>query len=364
MKKVIFFVLISLICATAHAASVTSFGAVGDGKTNDTAALEKAFAAGGNIEIPAGVYSVNYLTIPSNVTITGDTGAILVGRGTGFKSTIITIASKNVKINSLIFDGNIATDDGITIEAAANGVVLNNCEIRNIYGTAGCGIIISSGAQNITVNDCDIHNISGPDNGIAGDLVGANRDIFIQQVKNTVISSCTLEGVHDFEDGDCIHVQSVATTDANQWAVSGVTIKDCIFKSFYKRALKLQASGVTVTGNIISSSYVGDQEGTSDIYACNWEAISSFGAHNVIENNNINVLRAHAGISVRGNANLVEKNIISVDPTGTYQTAWTCAESGIWVDPLGCNSQIIGNTILAKQNPVYIAPGAKNVTVK
>src|SRR5579864_6464978 len=61
--------------------NVRDFGAIGDGKSFDTAAIQKAFdacgAAGGTVEFPAGTYLSKPLTLRTHMTVQLDTGATL-----------------------------------------------------------------------------------------------------------------------------------------------------------------------------------------------------------------------------------------------------------------------------------------------
>lgn len=57
--------------------SVLSFGATGDGVTNDTSALSSAFASGGLVYVPPGTYLSDPITITSKVHIVMAPGAIL-----------------------------------------------------------------------------------------------------------------------------------------------------------------------------------------------------------------------------------------------------------------------------------------------
>ena len=59
--------------------NVRDFGAVGDGKVNDTAALQRALDGGGTIRVPGGRYLTGTLYLGSDTTLELDDDATLVG---------------------------------------------------------------------------------------------------------------------------------------------------------------------------------------------------------------------------------------------------------------------------------------------
>ena len=75
----IFLSLALPLCAATF--NVRDFGAAGDGKTFDTAVIQKALDAceksGGTVEFPAGIYLSRPLTIRSKTIFKIDSGAIL-----------------------------------------------------------------------------------------------------------------------------------------------------------------------------------------------------------------------------------------------------------------------------------------------
>jgi len=78
--------------------SATAFGAVGDGKTDDTAAIQKALNAagltGGIVMLPAGNYLVKgHLVVHANVTLEGVFRSP-TARSQGFGSTILAVGGK------------------------------------------------------------------------------------------------------------------------------------------------------------------------------------------------------------------------------------------------------------------------------
>src|SRR5580704_12913880 len=70
--------------------NVRSFGAVGDGQTPDTAAINKAIdaavvAGGGTVVFPAGVYASYSIHLKSNVCLYLDQGAAILAASTPFE---------------------------------------------------------------------------------------------------------------------------------------------------------------------------------------------------------------------------------------------------------------------------------------
>jgi len=88
--------------------SVKDFGAVGDGVTDDTAAIQAAIDAGGNIFIPSGVYKVSQLTLKTGVYISG----------AGYDITVI--------------DQIIGTNDDVIVSYGFGATDIKNCGITNL----------------------------------------------------------------------------------------------------------------------------------------------------------------------------------------------------------------------------------------
>jgi len=64
--------------------SIVEYGAVGDGKTNNAAAIKKAIAAaaragGGTVEVPPGDFMSGPITLLSNVTLHLESGSLIRG---------------------------------------------------------------------------------------------------------------------------------------------------------------------------------------------------------------------------------------------------------------------------------------------
>src|SRR4051812_20775754 len=78
----------NLLINTNHIQNITSFGAIGDGVTTNTAAIQSAInaaaagattngLAGGTVEFPPGIYLSGPLTLKSSVNLQLDAGAVL-----------------------------------------------------------------------------------------------------------------------------------------------------------------------------------------------------------------------------------------------------------------------------------------------
>lgn len=133
--------------------NVLDYGAVGDGVTNDAAAITAAVATGKNIYFPKGTYYYNTNTptqLNSNQTVFGDgQGVSIIKAGSDSLGSfgIFYASSKNfVSVQSLTFDGNSTVsgvlqnvDRSLLRFSACNDVSLLDLEIKN-YGQKEWGL--------------------------------------------------------------------------------------------------------------------------------------------------------------------------------------------------------------------------------
>lgn len=129
--------------------SITDFGAVGDGLTDNTEALQNAFDfiaknGGGNIIIPPGVFVTGNVTCTASIIIVG------IGRESSYiksTGTFTVNGSTDITFKNLSFVG----------DTANNNLVFIDCDYVNIYD---CGFYKSNNAVTISGN-CSVLRIMG-----------------------------------------------------------------------------------------------------------------------------------------------------------------------------------------------------------
>ena len=162
--------------------SVKDFGAVGDGVTDDTAAIQAALtyvtsSGGGTVLFPTGTYSVSQLEVLDNTYLLGQEKAVL--KANTPEKNIININNpgfvvQNVTVDNLELDGQMlytsGPSSGVNLESGCCGIYgkyVSNLTVKNcvIHDFVACGIgtyspIPSSYfTQNITIENNRIYNI-------------------------------------------------------------------------------------------------------------------------------------------------------------------------------------------------------------
>ena len=129
--------------------SVKDFGAVGDGVADDTTKIQAALNSGaGTVYFPEGTYPVSSaLTLPSNITLTGDGvgNTKLTVVGTGVNNILYAVNRQNIKISDIWFYGNSQSSgsgNGLAIFFYQNSSAteiggnfrIENCRFENFKG--------------------------------------------------------------------------------------------------------------------------------------------------------------------------------------------------------------------------------------
>jgi hypothetical protein len=151
-----------------------SYGAVGNGSTDDATAIQNAVNSGFPVYFGAKNYRVNStITIPSNARIFGSGPSSIISTA-GTTVLIFTIGGSNIQIADIHFLGNsaLATQRGISATGNAGlttgyiNVRVDNCQFENLgYGMYTTNLVGSSGtsfqeglyyASNNTAINCTI----------------------------------------------------------------------------------------------------------------------------------------------------------------------------------------------------------------
>jgi hypothetical protein len=206
--------------------SVKDFGAVGDGVTDDTAAIQLALNTTTAVYVPPGNYKItSTLTVPNNTSLIG------AGRGTAklqkfFNGDMMTLGNYS-NLSGLWLDG-----QGSTLSYTGQGVVINNgngrqsitsCRITNFLNGA-CLYFFSQGGTQCSVVDL----IASQTNGATGT---GNFAIVIQDTGATESGAFPRKFSHIETNGFC----SFFFGSSNNTYVSNSFLGD-LFYSLYSRA--------------------------------------------------------------------------------------------------------------------------------
>jgi len=217
--------------------NIKDFGAVGDGITLDTKAIQRAIDMGGEVYIPQGTYLTGTLYLKSNGGLNFAPGAVLKASHNREDYNALDFCPQNIDCPA---------------ESMVGTHLITAVEQENIF-IKGYGII--DGDSHFWVNDSRIQDYCGfydhPD-------ITANRPgqmIFFAECKNINISEVTLLHSpfwHLFLHGcENVHINSINIKgERKQWVNDGidldccknVTVSDCIIDTG-DDAITLRANG-------------------------------------------------------------------------------------------------------------------------
>lgn len=253
------------VSAQAMFYNVLDYGAKGDGKTDNTGAINAAIDAavkdgGGTVYFPAGDYVSYTIHLESEITLRLDQGAVLTGGeeadGTGYDPPGEQAWYKKFQDfghsywkNSLIY-GEGLHDVGITGNGRIWGRGLKTYDKPEITGSGNKAIALKD-CHNVTIRDISIVHgghfcilATGVDNLTIDNVrADADRDGFdIDCCKNVLISNCIVNSPTD--DGICLKssfalgrarvTENVTITNCQVFGYDEGTMIDGTFKSEFK----------------------------------------------------------------------------------------------------------------------------------
>jgi polygalacturonase len=246
-----------LIClvASAHGAEfdVRDYGATGDGKTLDTAAIQKALNEcgknGGTVHLPAGTYLSGPLMLGTKTTLQLDEGATL--RATGDQRAFLKSGTNWLEADSSsdfvpFIGGKKLVDVTITGKGTIDGagenwwgpaeearrkrpgftlprprlIVLNDCKNVKVTGVT----LQNSPTFHFVPTDCEDVVVEGVT--VKAPAGSANTDaIDPSRCRRVLITKCDID-VGD----DNIAIKSGKKVPGREFACEDITITDCIFR--------------------------------------------------------------------------------------------------------------------------------------
>lgn len=271
------------------ALNVKDVGAVGDGVTDDTVAIQSAFDTGDLVYFPAGTYLVSdELKVPSRTQITGagmDVAVVRMAAGTDRALNVITNESNN-RTARFVYDEKIRIAD-ITVDGNYAARVTTSVP----WEGNGCGIMLSavrdSVVERVKVIDAPLHCFAvdaswlpteatgGPDfyaespsyNVTIRDCIGINPgvdDCFTTHYSHDIlIENCHAEfsTINPSSGG----VQNGFEVDDGSWRV---TVRDCYAKGA-QNAVQVKGHTYAPPAYDITIDNV-----TADGCACGFAAVS------------------------------------------------------------------------------------------
>ena len=239
--------------ANAHAAKATQggpkvtlnvkdYGATGDGKTNDTLALQLtiercAVLGGGEVMVPAGDYSTGALVLRSNVLLHIEDGASLLGTGDMADYPIAEVRWEGRWIKG--YSAFISATDSENFGITGPGKIVASAEIRGRVdrktGMRLPALLEFTNCRNVNVENCftsqsgmwSIHPVYCENVTFKNLTVKSGADgIDVDSCKHTVIDGCTFD-----TSDDCISLKSGRGEEANtiNRPCEDVRISNCTF---------------------------------------------------------------------------------------------------------------------------------------
>lgn len=266
--------------------SVKDYGAMGDGQTDDTAAINRAYAAmalfGGALYFPAGTYLVTNLTPwTTSIKVYGDGWQNTFIRTTVGTGDVATISKGGITVMDLQFGATVARTAGaylnitnlassilvrdvfmtghfIGIDCAATIVRIRDCQLRSPTPATGIGIRFtgagadlvcrgvvmdaaagSQGAYGILVNGCQDLKIEGCS------IIHQGTDLGLIAATGFVVSS--VWGLNTFFD---TAVNGLIVAPTGTGAVVRCHFTQCWFSSHTGYGSRISAGGTTIVDTI------------------------------------------------------------------------------------------------------------------
>jgi hypothetical protein len=252
--------------------NVKTYGALGDGSTDDTAAIQAALDAaaaadGGEVFFPAGIYMVTTgLSLATGCSMRGGNPRTTELKTTSLTGDVLTLAGSSASVYGLGFTCASMRTAGryISMSAAARDNVIEDFILTNAFigievGTAGAGVVITH------INKGEIFGIA-PTDGVGIKISGGN-DTYISNMVITSTAGALTEckaGVQIQHSGavwmhtvDCISTRVGLLVDpGTSQAITWCFFTACAFDSGVAYGIKIApTTGGSVVGLYFSNCW-------------------------------------------------------------------------------------------------------------
>ena len=339
--------------------SVSQYGAVGDGVTDDTAAFTAAFAAFDSVYAPEGSYVVDNVAIPGdNKTIRGDgPGNTVLVRGSTNSILTATTARSQITIRDCTLDGaSDYTSDILNFVGGMTDVLLENIEFINFDNGTNNSTAVeftsvsNTNSERITIRDCYFNNNGGSVSSNYNTLLVYAPDVLL--VENCIFDTC----------GNL----ATACPSTHTPRTGNITIRGNIFIGVDSTAVLVRVNGANIVENVnVVGNHFEDISPTLEKYCLTLGQHASTTTGGVTRNFNVigNTARLSdtncdgflvlgdttSGISEATNCTIADNVVDFTDSSGALITTGNVDQRGIWVVEF-TNVSLTGNAIRGSQS--------------
>ncbi|WP_162357151.1 right-handed parallel beta-helix repeat-containing protein [Metabacillus mangrovi] len=310
--------------------NVKEYGAEGNGKTDDTEAIQKALDEGSykKVYLPKGNYKISQaLKVKEQTEVYSEGASIFSGSGL---DSVIRVNGDHVHIHDLTVDGKSRTLKGITVEAGSSHTHVSKSILQNFNQPENSELSrqtvaafrVEGSTNHTTLDQSRINNVMAR-NPIKGWEHHVSRGVLISPAskeqttaKNVTVSNTSFSGIGPKDDGDGIVVQGFKGN-------VGLTVTANTFTNVHKRAIKIQSPGAVIQKNTIYNSFRKNNHYTTyyDPHKYDmWAAVSVYADDVSIKQNSISGSGDYGRIIDVSNASniLIESNYIENGRKGNY----------------------------------------------
>ena len=220
--------------------SVKDFGAVGDGSTDDTAAIQAAINTCNHVSFPVGTYLISdSIDLHSNLIIDGEGTVKHTAPNKSFKTETDGVYN-NITIRDITIDG-----DG---QLMARGIAISGGQTIRI--------------ENVTILNCGQFPASGnilDDASSGGYGITVSSKFFLST--DVVISGCTIAriGGGGYYSGDGIYVEGYDPNEVNLPVDMQVVIENCFVSTVGRHCYTIAGEGASIPRGVRITNCYGEK---------------------------------------------------------------------------------------------------------